>query len=318
MPAQQLKNFCFDIHLGDKTYEEQEQRFLSLIKSEGIPKLVYCIMGRELGEDKKTPHVQGYCMLESRISWSKLQRLLGNIHFVSADGTPYQNYVYCSKENNVVVEIGSRPVGKGGKSKVDYLEVIKHARSNDLATLESEFPRIFFMNRGAIDKLRLEGPKPKWQEKKGLYLVGSPRCGKSRFAHGFDEDSYSKSPTKWWCGYTNQKTVILDDLDKSNCKEVSWFLKTWMDGYGHSGENKFGGTWLAFETFIITSNYRLETLYGDDPMLIKALQGRFKVLVVVSHEVSPEGMLEIICQDPQNPMEIKRFNNNNVLEEILN
>jgi len=281
---------------------------------DSVPEIKYCIMGREVGESGSTLHLQGYCMLEDRISWNKLTRLLGDVHIECPKGTPYQNYVYCSKEKNVIVEIGSRPIdGKSGKSKTDYLEVIRHARSGDLVTLEQEFPRIFFSQRGAIDKLRLEGPKPEWKEKRGLYLVGSPRCGKSRFANTFD-DSYIKPPTKWWDGYTNQKVVILEDLDKSNCQGLSWFLKTWMDGYGHSGENKFGGTWLPFETFIVTSNYRIETLYGDDPMLIQALHGRFKVLVVVAHEVSPEGILEIICQDPANPLEIKRFNIYNVFD----
>ena len=308
----QFKNFLFTFHLGDRSYEECEEIFQGYLSGR---KIVYLIMGREKGETGDTPHLQGYCMLDKRITWGKLQKILKGVHFRIPDGTPWDNKVYCSKEGNVVVEIGDQPIVKRSSSKVDYLEVIRMSRVGDLGTLESSFPSVFFKNRSAIDKLRIEGPKPKWRKKRGLYLVGKPRCGKTRFAHAFDEDAYSKAPTKWWCGYRGQKTVILDDLDKSNCQGVSWFLKTWMDGQGHIAETKFGATWLPFKTFIITSNYRLESLYNGDDELIAALHGRFRVVVVVDIEDVPDRGLELITQDPLRPMEIRRYNKFNIFEE---
>lgn len=309
----QLSNFLFTAHLLGSTYEEQEKRILNALKENSVHGIKYIIMGREIGESGNTPHLQGYCMLNSRISFSKLQKLLNNVHLTVPKGTPYQNYVYCAKENNVIVEEGERPVNNR-TIKTDYKRIIKHSKEGNLQAIEDEFPRVFFANRSHIDKLRLEGDPPNYIKRKGLYLVGSPRTGKTRFANTIGK-TYTKGPSKWWCGYTDHSTVIFEDLDNSNCKSLSWFLKFWLDGQPRSGETKNGNTWLLYDTFIITSNYRPETLYGDDPELIKAIKGRFKIVVVLGHEVSPIGQVEIKTPDPDNPMLVKWYNQCNIFSE---
>lgn len=309
----QLKNFVFTCHILDKSYEEQEQRIIETLKQNSSHGIKYIIMGREKGGEGNTPHLQGYCMLNDRISWNKLTKLLTKVHIEIPKGTPYHNYVYCSKEGNVVVEEGERPVD-GRPVKIDYKRIIKHSKEGNMLALEDEFPRVFFANRSHIDKLRIEGNPPGYIKRRGLYLVGSPRTGKSRFANTIGSP-FTKAPNKWWCGYTNQDTVIFEDLDHSNCKSLSWWLKYWLDGQPRSGETKNGNTWLLYDTFVVTSNYRPETLFGDDIELIKAIKGRFKVVVVLDHRVSPIGQVEIKTPDPDNPMLVKWYNQCNIFSD---
>lgn len=309
----QLKNFAFTCHILELSYEEQEKRILTTLQAISVKGIKYIIMGREVGKEGDTPHLQGYCMLNDRISWSKLQKSLTKVHIVVPKGSPYDNYVYCSKEDNVVIEEGERPVSRGSV-KIDFHKVIKLSRSGAYEAIEDEFPRIFFANRNQIDKLRLEGEPPSYIKRRGLYLVGSPRTGKTRFANHYGTP-FTKAPSKWWCGYTTQDTVIFEDLDHSNCKQLSWFLKTWLDGVPRSGETKNGNTWLLYKTFIITSNYRLETLFPDDPELVKAIMGRFKVVVVLGHRVTPIGQVEILTPDPSNHMLVKYYNQSNIFSE---
>lgn len=95
-------------------------------------------------------------------------------------------------------------------------------------------------------------------ETKGIWYVGKSGCGKSSTARREFPDSYMKLANKWWDGYKGQKTVILDDLDKSH-EKLAYHLKIWGDHYGCTLEIKGGAVASNFEKIIVTSQY-----YPDD------------------------------------------------------
>jgi hypothetical protein len=69
--------------------------------------------------------------------------------------------------------------------------------------------------------------------------------------------------------------VILDDLD-SDC--LAHYLKIWADKWGATGEIKGGTVALNYDTFIVTSNFSIETLHKKlAPETIAAITRRFKV-----------------------------------------
>lgn len=68
-------------------------------------------------------------------------------------------------------------------------------------------------------------------ETKGIWYYGTSGCGKSSIARAKYPNSYSKLANKWFDGYRQEKTIILDDLDKSHDK-LGYHLKIWADHYG--------------------------------------------------------------------------------------
>ncbi len=97
-----------------------------------------------------------------------------------------------------------------------------------------------------------------------------------RKAREDNPDAYLKSQNKWWDGYSDQKVVIWDDLDRGAIG-LGHHLKIWTDRYPCSGEIKGGTLKLQHETLIVTSNYNIDELWGDDLEMCKAIKRRFLV-----------------------------------------
>ncbi|MBA7683374.1 hypothetical protein ES703_91738 [subsurface metagenome] len=106
--------------------------------------------------------------------------------------------------------------------------------------------------------------------------------GKSKYARETFDDIYLKGQNKWFDGYTNQKTILLDDHD-SPC--LGHFLKIWADHYVCHGETKGGTVPLVHRDLVVTSNYSIEQLYAKDgPEMIQAITRRMKVVYMQKQE----------------------------------
>lgn len=57
---------------------------------------------------------------------------------------------------------------------------------------------------------------------------------------------------------------------------LSHYLKIWADRWACTGEIKGATVPLNFKRFYITSNYRINELFGEDPVLEEAIKRRFK------------------------------------------
>lgn len=106
---------------------------------------------------------------------------------------------------------------------------------------------------------------------------GSTGTGKSRRA--WDEasfEAYTKDPrTKWWCGYTGQKHVVIDEFRGDIA--ISHMLR-WLDRYPVIVETKGGAMPLAATTLWITSNLDPNYWYPDlDEQTRAALMRRLNI-----------------------------------------
>lgn len=99
-------------------------------------------------------------------------------------------------------------------------------------------------------------------------MYGEPGNGKSHFAKSLaaESDIYYKSQNKWWDGYTSQTVVIIEDMD-SDC--LNHLLKIWTDKYSAYGEVKGGTVPLNYEKLVITSNFRIDTLFDKLPAVTR-------------------------------------------------
>lgn len=72
-----------------------------------------------------------------------------------------------------------------------------------------------------------------------------------------------------------EEAVLIDDFDKGGTC-LSHYLKIWADKWKCSGEIKGGTIPLNYKRFYITSNYRINELFGEDSVLEEALTRRFR------------------------------------------
>lgn len=114
-------------------------------------------------------------------------------------------------------------------------------------------PDVFVRCYNQLSRIRMDHLQPVAVERSCKVFWGSTGTGKSRLA--WEEASlqaYSKDPrTKWWCGYSGQRTVVLDEFRGDI--GVAHMLR-WLDRYPVLVETKGGAVPLAATEFWITSN----------------------------------------------------------------
>lgn len=67
----------------------------------------------------------------------------------------------------------------------------------------------------SVDLFKIDTKPAVTTEKlRGVWIYGPPGTGKTRYVHEKYDDIYDKGQNKWWDGYTGQKVVLIDDLDK--------------------------------------------------------------------------------------------------------
>jgi len=285
----QIRNFTITFHGAD--YDGNSVKIRETLESFGGVK--YLVIGRETGLLGKTFHLQCYVMLKKRISFVKAAKALP-WHIENAKGTPYENFRYCSKELEFE-EYGDRTLREEKYAKsVDWAKIFTMARAGDFEAIELQFPAVLIRHSKVLREVHLDHAFPDSRERTCIWLVGSPGCGKTRFANACyaPEDTFFKNPNKWFDGFKKQELLVIDDLDHAAAQRMGYYLKRWADRYPVVGEFKGGSLNLLHTAVIVTSNYRINTLYPD-PELQAALHRRYKEIVVLGFQETPEGMATI-------------------------
>lgn len=265
------RNYCFTLN----NYSEEDEVNLKSIPTEGDQEVKYIVYGREIGEEEKTPHLQGFVMFKNAKTMAAcigyFGRILGHprTHLEQARGTPFEASQYCKKDGDYYSS-GLPPLETHTKtSAADRAERnLKLLEENKVAELRRLDPVWFVANCTKFNLLGnlcrtapqdLSGPC-------GFWISGRAGVGKSTFArslmarHGYA--TYVKPHNKWWDGYQQEPGVIWDEFSPNDATFFTQFLKLWMDQYATRVEAKNGGFWIRPRAFIITSNYRFEEVFG--------------------------------------------------------
>jgi len=252
-----------------------EESFGKLVGLESACK--YIIYGRERASTG-TPHLQGYVYFNDKIREARARTYLAGAHVEKAKGSVQQNIEYCSKEDPNPYIHGRAPITpamKGTAEKDRWDAARAAAISGDLETVPSDIFLRFYRTLKTISTDYMQKPLD-GESCCGVWLTGPSGCGKSRKARADYPDSYLKMANKWWDGYQQEETVILDDLDtKHEC--LGHHLKIWTDRYSFLAENKGGAIHIRPKTIIITSQYTIDDIWPDEETRM-ALKRRFKVV----------------------------------------
>lgn len=246
----QFRNFCFTLN----NYTEEE--YNEIIK--WMNDMKWGIVGKELGEDKKTPHLQGAVVIGKQMDQSKIKKLPGfsRAHFEPFKGTASQNRDYCMKEGNFE-EFGIPP--KPGKRN-DLLNVVKHlqnkgtinelAKDEEMAMTLIRYPRGVQLLESSLIESRKTPPIIIW-------IYGSTEIGKTYYSNQFSKYVFkepawmSNGQLQWFSNYFNQQCCILDDFRTNHC--TFSFLLRLLDKYPFDVPFKGGNRPWIPKVIIITS-----------------------------------------------------------------
>lgn len=202
-------------------------------------KCSYLIFGREKGEEKDTPHLQGYHVLKSPARFAAQSRLLPRAHLEVRKGTHKQAQDYCKKEGDYE-EYSTKEEKTQSNKAFAYIADCESYEEACIA-VELHNPRDWFINgdkirqnlkRKFVPQYPLYNPifevkafKPcpqlenwvnSWTVSRTpcLFLIGPTKLGKTAWARSIIQ------PHTYWKSMVNiddfnpaSKLLIFDDFD---------------------------------------------------------------------------------------------------------
>lgn len=149
--------------------------------------------------------------------------------------------------------------------------------AGDLEDIDDEH---YIKYYGTLKKIKADNPPDVADLPEGtkhLWYFGNSGTGKSFAARQEHPVLFDKAAnTKWWCGYNNEETVLIDDFDKSHAY-MGFHLKRWADRYKFPAETKGSNVKsIRPKLIIVTSNWDMTEIWKDDPNTLNPLLRRFK------------------------------------------
>lgn len=212
----------------------------------------------------------GYHHWQLVVAFSSARRLRAvKLAFcVSAHAEPSRSAAadeYVWKEDTAVAgtrfELGSRQLRRNVSA--DFEKARELAKSGKLDELPAD---LFIRYYRTFKEIAADYCQPIGIERDVYVFWGPTAVGKSRRA--WEEaglDAYCKDPrTKWWCGYRNQKHVIIDEFGGESTFAIEHALR-WFDRYPVIVETKGSSRPLLAEKIWITSNINPRDWYNNVP-----------------------------------------------------
>lgn len=308
----QYVNWCFTVHNIDAD-SSAYQDLGALVPD----RCRYICAAHEVCPDTGRPHMQGYLQLAKKQRLKQVVMMLLDVLPDSNDpdrpihpnlepckGTPEQNINYClglvdkkgNKENPSFVEHGERPGNAGDRERKRFALAAASARAGRFDEIPED---ILIRHPGGV---RFVYSLQQHQLSEcpsvcGIWLYGSPGCGKSFYARELASNEcqalttkfpdaprrhvpHFKACNKWFDGYpvggdNVQVPVIMDDFGLGH-EVLEYYVKIWADCYPFGNDVKGGTTFMRPTMIIITSNYHPSQIFKDEAVY-RAVMRRYKV-----------------------------------------
>lgn len=260
-------------------YTPEQEVLLSKIKCR------YMVYGHETGDEKGTPHLQGYMYLQNQITETTIRSKtkpysqgLNGIHWEPARSSAESNYDYCTKQDkDSYYESGVRPHPGARKDLTNVNQEIKNNPSMR-NIIEKQYGYQATKHAELILKYN-EPPRP-IEPIEVIWIYGPTGTGKTKYVYKNYTDIFRPISFKWWEGYDGHKTVLIDEFRKDFCK-FHELLSPLLDIYPFRVETKGGSRQAQYTTILITSCYHPKEVY-DTREDIKQLLRRITKIIKIS------------------------------------
>jgi hypothetical protein len=240
------KYFCLTLN----NYSEDDYNFFSHLHSTNN-KITYIVCGKE-GKDK-TPHLQMYVELKSRIRFSTAKNIFGDkTHIEARKGSAQEAAEYCKKEGDFFEHGEISNPKPGHRSDLETLQRDLDNGMNLTKVSDEHFSSFLRYRRSINTYIQLHAIKRNWKTKVIVYW-GKTGTGKTRKA--FEQclaAPYVHPGGQWFDGYQTQQFAIFDDFGGSEFK-LSYLLKL-LDRYPMKVPIKGDFVEWAPKVIYITSN----------------------------------------------------------------
>lgn len=232
----------------------------------------YYVQGEEIAPTTGTPHLQIYFHLRLKQRLSQVKRLFPEdcgIHLEKMKApTAKQAADYCKKDGKFV-EFGLLPRNASESKSENHRQVILLAKSGDLNQIADEYPTEYLIYNRTLEHIsrnsRVASVALTPTSYPGIWIYGAPGVGKSRHARELAPTAFHKMTNKWWCGYSGEDDVIIDDVDAKSMECMIRYFKLWLDIYPFPAEIKGGSLGLIRpKRIILTSNYSIKECCVND------------------------------------------------------
>lgn len=271
------RNFCFTIN---NPTEDDYSMCESLTCR-------YMIIGKEGAADGQTPHIQGFVSFENQRTLSAISKKLPRAHIEHTAGTPTQAANYCKKEGNFT-ERGTplaTPKSKGRNEIARFERAWDLAKQGKIEEIDADIRLRYRSTCVAISKTYQKAPESIPTLDYHWYH-GDSGSGKSRKARTENPGAYLKNPNKWWDGYVDQDTVIIDEWSPDH-ECLASHLKQWADHHSFCAEYKGGAMCIRPKKLIVTSNFSIDECFSKHQNA-EPLKRRFKCLhFTAGHKFNP-------------------------------
>lgn len=246
----------------------------------------YAVLAKEVGEECKTPHIQGYLELKGArtLSWFKKQPGLKNCHAESRKGTSDDAIAYCKKDGDWW-ETGEpkRPTGV----RSDLIQIQKDLdEGKSLKYVSKTYFRAWcqYGRRFRAYAALQRDVKRNWVTYTNV-IWGKTGTGKTRFVYFMhpDDDIWVYPGRGWFDNYENQRVVLFDDFRGD--MDIDLLLRV-LDRYPMDVPTKGGHVNWCPKRIYITSNIVPAMWYESiDSETRAALSRRFQRIDYVDYNL---------------------------------
>lgn len=247
--------------------------------------VTYFLSGLEVCPNTQRQHLQAFIYFSSQRTLTSVIKKLKPRHIEIANGNVNQNFKYCSKDNNIFYEYGTKP--SQGKRN-DIQEVVNEFSPGNFDDIVLENPQLYCQYNRGLEKLyskKLKSYAKNRAVPEIIVLWGPTGVGKTRHAvdAGATVISYENG---FFSGYSGEKIICLDEFDHEKMDRTVFLRFT--DRYYYELNIKGDSIPLCAETIYITSNYDPKCWYNKD----LAVQRRLSKVTRLGPPLYPDSEIE--------------------------
>lgn len=234
----------------------------------------YYIIGKEVAPTTGTKHLQGFCVFKKRMRLTAVRRIYDRAHWEIMRGTPKQASDYCKKEE--YTEHGICPKAASGKMKDRWRYAMELAKAQKPDEIEPMLQTRYY---GTYHRMAQDNP-PELDDNVTMdnyWIMGPTGYGKSHYCRKRWPKPYPKLKNKWWDGYGDQSTVLIEDMSPDSGKFQADHIKEWADLYPFIAEVKGTSRLIRPARIVVTSQYTIAACFErwED---VEAIERRFTVI----------------------------------------